>query len=144
MSSAIYDISLAAINLYFFFASRRRHTRCALVTGVQTCALPIYPGPLGAQHGLPVHRMRWWLVRHTTIVAIAEAERAFRRRLQHDRRTEAKLDRAGRDRLQGPIRPGTRPWLDGLRRSGSSSPPGGNKHAIELSHPSPQLGSAHV
>src|SRR3546814_2318354 len=27
----------------FFFSSRRRHTRCALVTGVQTCALPI-PG----------------------------------------------------------------------------------------------------
>src|SRR3546814_20734383 len=25
-----------------FFSSRRRHTRCALVTGVQTCALPIY------------------------------------------------------------------------------------------------------
>src|SRR3546814_14082540 len=24
----------------FFFSSRRRHTRCALVTGVQTCALP--------------------------------------------------------------------------------------------------------
>src|SRR3546814_3409398 len=29
-------------NFYlFFFSSRRRHTRCALVTGVQTCALPI-------------------------------------------------------------------------------------------------------
>src|SRR3546814_8344008 len=28
---------------FFFFSSRRRHTRCALVTGVQTCALPIYP-----------------------------------------------------------------------------------------------------
>src|SRR3546814_5208584 len=27
--------------IYFFFSSRRRHTRCALVTGVQTCALPI-------------------------------------------------------------------------------------------------------
>src|SRR3546814_3968783 len=27
--------------LVFFFSSRRRHTRCALVTGVQTCALPI-------------------------------------------------------------------------------------------------------
>src|SRR3546814_8356169 len=26
---------------WFFFSSRRRHTRCALVTGVQTCALPI-------------------------------------------------------------------------------------------------------
>src|SRR3546814_8276464 len=25
----------------FFFSSRRRHTRCALVTGAQTCALPI-------------------------------------------------------------------------------------------------------
>src|SRR3546814_20366852 len=26
----------------FFFERRRRHTRCALVTGVHTCALPIY------------------------------------------------------------------------------------------------------
>src|SRR3546814_5239578 len=31
----------------FFFASRRRHTRCALVTGVQTCALPILPFHFG-------------------------------------------------------------------------------------------------
>src|SRR3546814_7884288 len=29
-------------SVFFFFSSRRRHTRCALVTGVQTCALPIY------------------------------------------------------------------------------------------------------
>src|SRR3546814_1835676 len=28
-------------NVVFFFSSRRRHTSCALVTGVQTCALPI-------------------------------------------------------------------------------------------------------
>src|SRR3546814_17005478 len=27
--------------MVFFFSSRRRHTRCALVNGVQTCALPI-------------------------------------------------------------------------------------------------------
>src|SRR3546814_9839565 len=27
---------------FCFFSSRRRHTSCALVTGVQTCALPIY------------------------------------------------------------------------------------------------------
>src|SRR3546814_3188304 len=26
---------------FLFFSSRSRHTRCALVTGVQTCALPI-------------------------------------------------------------------------------------------------------
>src|SRR3546814_6870315 len=30
--------------LFFVFSSRRRHTRCALVTGVQTCALPILLG----------------------------------------------------------------------------------------------------
>src|SRR3546814_20275190 len=31
--------------MFFFFSSRRRHTRCALVTGVQTCALPIFSSP---------------------------------------------------------------------------------------------------
>src|SRR3546814_9696002 len=35
------DISVFCVYV-FFFSSRRRHTRCALVTGVQTCALPIY------------------------------------------------------------------------------------------------------
>src|SRR3546814_12249324 len=34
--------SFAVYLLCFFFSSRRRHTRCALVTGVQTCALPIF------------------------------------------------------------------------------------------------------
>src|SRR3546814_19301108 len=29
------------MRFFFFFSSRRRHTRCALVTGVQTCALSI-------------------------------------------------------------------------------------------------------
>src|SRR3546814_4727433 len=32
---------LSWFDCFFFFSSRRRHTRCALVTGVQTCALPI-------------------------------------------------------------------------------------------------------
>src|SRR3546814_11945322 len=31
----------SCVFVFFFFSSRRRHTRCALVTGVQTCALPI-------------------------------------------------------------------------------------------------------
>src|SRR3546814_5903994 len=35
--------SLLSLCIIFFFSSRRRHTRCALVTGVQTCALPIFP-----------------------------------------------------------------------------------------------------
>src|SRR3546814_6657745 len=40
----IFDVivMLIIISVFiFFFSSRRRHTRCALVTGVQTCALPI-------------------------------------------------------------------------------------------------------
>src|SRR3546814_9510529 len=42
---SIYIVCLCTINFCcssLFFSSRRRHTRCALVTGVQTCALPIY------------------------------------------------------------------------------------------------------
>src|SRR3546814_4914432 len=38
----------------FFFATRRRHTRCALVTGVQTCALPIF----GAMRALAEEGLR--------------------------------------------------------------------------------------
>src|SRR3546814_14760509 len=32
---------VCVLSCCLFFTSRRRHTRCALVTGVQTCALPI-------------------------------------------------------------------------------------------------------
>src|SRR3546814_6197532 len=39
MSILVFDLSCFFV--YFCFSSRRRHTRCALVTGVQTCALPI-------------------------------------------------------------------------------------------------------
>src|SRR3546814_12200931 len=34
-------LDFVCLYLFFFFSSRRRHTRCALVTGVQTYALPI-------------------------------------------------------------------------------------------------------
>src|SRR3546814_13356546 len=44
----------------FFFSSRRRHTRCALVTGVQTCALPISEGTRGKFPQLsPDLSVRW-------------------------------------------------------------------------------------
>src|SRR3546814_12656704 len=46
----------------FFFSSRRRHTRCALVTGVQTCALPI----------------SCWLIWKTTGAVQADAKRLAR------------------------------------------------------------------
>src|SRR3546814_14805476 len=35
----------SSVSAFLFFSSRGRHARCALVTGVQTCALPISPPP---------------------------------------------------------------------------------------------------
>src|SRR3546814_13312125 len=43
---------------FFFFSSRRRHTRCALVTGVQTCALPITFWPPAASSSPPPNARR--------------------------------------------------------------------------------------
>src|SRR3546814_7931310 len=40
---------------FFFFSSRRRHTRCALVTGVQTCALPIFAREQPPAAGIALH-----------------------------------------------------------------------------------------
>src|SRR3546814_2305551 len=46
---------------FCFFSSRRRHTRCALVTGVQTCALPISSEDIASVvsrwTGIPVDKM---------------------------------------------------------------------------------------
>src|SRR3546814_6812707 len=52
---------LFCILVCFFLSSRRRHTRCALVTGVQTCALPISrrsPGQLQEHAGPPCPGLR--------------------------------------------------------------------------------------
>src|SRR3546814_6448173 len=46
--------------IWFFFSIRRRHTRCALVTGVQTCALPISD-------------LLWWQRRYAYAIAIVES-----------------------------------------------------------------------
>src|SRR3546814_9653703 len=57
-----------------FFSSRRRHTRCALVTGDQTCALPIYDmkDALNLKSKSGIHRLITGL-----------EERGFIRRLPH-------------------------------------------------------------
>src|SRR3546814_11828030 len=44
----------------FFFSSRRRHTRCALVTGVQTCALPISAARGGMKAAAPIGGAPGW------------------------------------------------------------------------------------
>src|SRR3546814_1773190 len=58
------------VSVFFFFSSRRRHTRCALVTGVQTCTLPIlnHPGEIA-----PLSRMVRPHVAVVTTVAPAHA-----------------------------------------------------------------------
>src|SRR3546814_7668755 len=67
--------------IIFFFSSRRRHTRCALVTGVQTCALPICfseptnvntPPPSGAER--PDHiPEKFWKDGQVDIEAMAKS-----------------------------------------------------------------------
>src|SRR3546814_6684069 len=50
----LFDIFLYSLIICFFFLSRRRHTSCALVTGFQTCALPICG--LESDHVIMEHR----------------------------------------------------------------------------------------
>src|SRR3546814_2415829 len=70
--------------LFFFFSSRRRHTRCALVTGVQTCALPISRHYFrrcaglchsGSRQALGCDRL-WWLPHFAAISCCGAAWRA--------------------------------------------------------------------
>src|SRR3546814_960276 len=71
----IYVLVELCMLMLFFFSSRRRHTRCALVTGVQTCALPILEGtPLPVLlHEFHEHR----LGKTIEDVTYADAERDF-------------------------------------------------------------------
>src|SRR3546814_6524334 len=59
-----YNIFLTFLS-FFFFASRRRHTCCALLTGVQTCALPISGAPAltrsSAPHSFAFSAERWYV-----------------------------------------------------------------------------------
>src|SRR3546814_10516270 len=50
-------ICICLVFLFFFLSSRRRHTRCALVTGVQTCALPILLHPEQMAHRAAAHEI---------------------------------------------------------------------------------------
>src|SRR3546814_4393670 len=124
----------------FVFSSRRRHTRCALVTGVQTCALPIYDrnGVLidSVRVDFQVRRLAWTpldkvspMMRDTLI---ASEDQRFRR---HHGVDWLAIIGAVRDRIAGRrgrgasmltmqlagflspdlAAPGARGWLDKLR-----------------------------
>src|SRR3546814_7827125 len=70
---------MSASCLIIFFSSRRRHTSCALVTGVQTCALPICligTGFMGRAHALAFHNAKavFDLPLNLKLVALADAD----------------------------------------------------------------------
>src|SRR3546814_2773283 len=61
---SIYRRLVCLLTVDFFFSSRRRHTRCALVTGVQTCALPIFTGTNGKTSTVEMTRQLWRMAGH--------------------------------------------------------------------------------
>src|SRR3546814_9935903 len=79
---AVVCSSWPCVFMMFFFSSRRRHTRCALVTGVQTCALPIWSATdatRGASRGLAGGGSRCQLDDLRRIVDGCVADRVERR-----------------------------------------------------------------
>src|SRR3546814_10002159 len=73
---------VAHLVFVFFFSSRRRHTRCALVTGVQTCALPISaPSGVTSTSHQPVKRFSRfhadWPWRINTSLGMSASDRQF-------------------------------------------------------------------
>src|SRR3546814_5045961 len=71
-------VHLCCLFFSFFFSSRRRHTRCALVTGVQTCALPIYEGRAIYPFALSLSKGRSFFreAQRRTVLRQAQHERA--------------------------------------------------------------------
>src|SRR3546814_3399587 len=88
-------IEFVLFSVFFFFSSRRRHTRCALVTGVQTCALPIYrkiaarcryPATRSAQLQQPDRQRGGALMTRTKDQAAAAADDSEELRRSEERR----------------------------------------------------------
>src|SRR3546814_3056692 len=90
----VYGVVMCFIFLFFFFSSRRRHTRCAVVTGVQTCALPIYRAcpaearqvALGRDRIVAVDTLEEQARRDDEIVACLEAQGAANAERSEERR----------------------------------------------------------
>src|SRR3546814_8428687 len=87
----------------FFFSSRRRHTRCALVTGVQTCALPISRQLLtGGLAGRPSTRQLLTVRRAVQRVARRPRRRCARRAATAST-TSQPTDAPSQSRSQAPM-----------------------------------------
>src|SRR3546814_9175388 len=95
----------------FFFSSSRRHTRCALVTGVQTCALPIYVRLLAetvtddelTDTTLPLENLLWRLFNEDE-VRVTESQplsRGCRCTIEHIRDVLARFPESERIEMRG-------------------------------------------
>src|SRR3546814_1331750 len=127
--------------MLFFFSSRRRHTSCALVTGVQTCALPIYRLAVGTGHVAHRDAVLPRLVERDRIDADAElldqlelrrrGDEIARHRRQHmQQRGDLARDLVQRRRLiDMDDDPGTEDRVDGLAETGARR---SEEHTSEL------------
>src|SRR3546814_4819608 len=94
------------VGVVLFFASRRRHTRCALVTGVQTCALPIYLARTVWLHDVEIDERVGRARGRIALVVDLGARRA-------DRRAADNADRALVGALDGDVAVARRPPITG-------------------------------
>src|SRR3546814_6560089 len=79
MRSLVYVVVICV-----FFSSRRRHTRCALVTGVQTCALPISSLTTCDQPSDALSLLYLGVMSETAITALGVADRFYILRRERD------------------------------------------------------------
>src|SRR3546814_21086576 len=85
-----------------FFSIRRRHTRCALVTGVQTCALPIYEAAALPHHdgGQPLEAVAQQRDAAGAVARVAEGDLGAAERHVEDGADELPATAAQRARPQ--------------------------------------------
>src|SRR3546814_1989365 len=100
--ASIIGVFVLAFLLCVFFSSRRRHTRCALVTGVQTCALPIYGRPPAETR--PIHPDVDW---QASLLATKVLRRVMTLRQACDELAGWQAEAVGDDPAWRPVQPRT-------------------------------------
>src|SRR3546814_7360746 len=89
----------------FFFSSRRRHTRCALVTGVHTCALPILPDLFrrGSQQAAQWQEARAYREERTETRKVETELRARREKVKIEPPPAAQVEKSDRAKREQQI-----------------------------------------
>src|SRR3546814_10395363 len=92
------EYQLLHLDVLFFLSSRSRHTRCALVTGVQTCALPISPSSPPVRSSAAVWRtwLDWIAPAVTRVSAPCARASADRKCVVEGTRVSVRVDLGGR------------------------------------------------